>query len=247
MSRLSILTSLAMLISLVAGEAGAAITLSNGMILEPIPSVTTQVDDGTGSQFGFELIPNFSIGVLQDSKNGSMAEIAYELSDSSFDFMVDLARVEAYNARAVTFASIGFESDVDVAYDFSGFLDVIDGDGRLAILVVKLLDRTDEVFVFNNTQMSDATADESFILGQTNGDLLNDLEGSLTGMLLADHVYRLEFQIEIRARPIQANGTATALGGVTLSFLPEPAVPLAVATATLWLTAISRRNRCRTR
>ena len=71
--------------------------------------------------------------------------------------------------------------------------------------------------------MSDATPNESFIVGEQEGDLANVLIGSRTGNLVAGHVYALEYIACIQADPA-ATLSATASGFFRLA-LNDPPIP----------------------
>jgi hypothetical protein len=64
---------------------------------------------------------------------------------------------------------------------------------------------------------------ENFTLGLQEGDTNNQLVGSLTGALIAGHVYRLDYLNEILSHPGTATDPGLAIGNLALTFVPGPA------------------------
>ena len=89
-------------------------------------------------------------------------------------------------------------------------------------LRVSLLDVTAAAStVFDNQQVSENTVNQSFTLGETNGDSLNTLVGELTGSLTAGHDYLLNysyFVLILVGNPPDAG--ATAVGSLDFEITP---------------------------
>ena len=135
----------------------------------------------------------------------------------------------AYHYAQTYANAIVFTVDIDTIYTLSGYYTVDDVSGAgTSYLNGYLYDQTSNSILLSSTQSSQNTADESFILGLTEGDASNNLEGSLTGDLLAGHSYVWRFNAYTQAYP-DADGGASAVGNVTLKIGGSEAVPLPAA------------------
>jgi hypothetical protein len=102
-----------------------------------------------------------------------------------------------------------------------------------------------ETDLFYNYQGSQATLNESFVLGGTRGDAGYSLSGSLTGDLIAGHTYRWSF--EAYNANFSADGGASATGNFTLKIggganLPDGGTTLALLGFALSGMAWARRK-----
>ena len=161
----------------------------------------------------------------------------------------DHARSPDFFSQATSFGTIFFSSDENIGYDASGFYDAVDSEGRTLRLLAKLTNVTTSGLVFNMDQQSNATANESFTLGDSGGDLVNTTVGSLSGVLLAGQNYRFDFTALLQASPTASTSSATAAGSLTLNFtanpppIPEPGTALLTGLGLVVLTTKRRMGR----
>lgn len=111
--------------------------------------------------------------------------------------------------------------DADLFYSLDGFY-TMTGSGRIR-MKVELRDLTTETTVFHNMQYSMGTTNESFALGEVDGDHTNILTGNLTGVLTAGHDYRFKyiFLISLAAADDPDPG-ASAVGFLNFHITPSP-------------------------
>lgn len=144
--------------------------------------------------------------------------------------------------------NLRFSVDEQINYMATGSYSAVDvgSVGGYVGLAGSLFDETTSVYAFQSEQSSDLTANESFELGGTEGDLINRYQGSLTGILLPGHIYRFDYDMRISGKNIDGvMSPVTALGDIALEFspIPEPNTALLVS---LGLVAIAaNRNRAR--
>jgi hypothetical protein len=97
--------------------------------------------------------------------------------------------------------------------------------------------------VFRGTQASDQTPNESFILGNQEGDDYNFLTGSLTGTLSAGHRYVFYYDAWMEQNTPLSSSFATATGYVQLTIVPEPSTAILVGLGLAsFATRLSRRS-----
>lgn len=175
-------------------------------------------------------------------EEGSSAFTHYDLSQDALEigFTHGVGGPVGY-AFSQSISVVYFYVDEDVGYRITGSFETVDSDGRGVFLLARLSDVTGTpVVVFESEQRSDATPDESFVLGGSGGDLSNTSTGSATGTLLAFHVYALYANVGLENYPILPRTSgATATGGVTL-LIPEPAAGLLVS---MGAVGLARRRR----
>lgn len=160
----------------------------------------------------------------------------FEFSNSGFELTVDHSRPSPNNNnQATTFYVVPtrFTLDQDEDYAISGIYSQT-GNGRI-VFNFELTDITlGGAAVFRNQQMSYNTPGESFTLGLLEGDATAPekfLQGSLTGTLIADHVYELKFNLLMINW--SSSGAASASGFFNLQIgdapvlgVPEPSTGL---------------------
>ncbi len=160
----------------------------------------------------------------------------FEFSNSGFELTVDHSRPSPNNSnQATTFYVVPtrFTLDQDEDYSISGIYSQT-GNGRI-VFNFELTDITmGGSAVFRNQQVSYNTPGESFTLGLLEGDATAPekfLQGSLTGTLIADHVYELKYNFLMINH--SASGAASAsgffdlqIGDAPVSGVPEPSTAL---------------------
>lgn len=245
--------------------AGALAVTAVGQALAAPITITTAVVTTTAFDIGLtdgdvDSSTAYGVRTVTSQQGVSIATTQRNWQDTGsgavFDFDFAQRRSGLPNAYADTDGYVDFTvGAADVSYVLSGLF-AMSGPANRIVASMSLVDRSTGVALFGGGSLSEDTADESFTLGVAGGgDLLDLLEGSLTGTLLAGHDYRLDWAYFIQAAPRSDNG-ATASGCLTLSLngaagdglcgvganaVPEPG-SLALALAALALAA-RRRGR----
>jgi hypothetical protein len=207
----------------------------------------TRAYQGTGGATTFEALNPASLPYSYTSSSidrGASSESEYDLSNDAFDITLDHYRLSTYGSYGWSTGDIYFSVDQDVNYTASGSYTAVDADGRLIDLRAWLYDITGISMLFDSTQQSRSTPDESFTLGLTEADYapLNSFSGSLTGTLVAGHDYRFHYFAMLLANPSSSTTAATASGSVSLTFIPEPSTALLLALGIVGLAARRRRR-----
>jgi hypothetical protein len=104
-----------------------------------------------------------------------------------------------------------------------------------------LIDLTQSTWIFYSLQESQATPGESFVLGQSGGDTMNELMGSSSGTLVSGHQYELTVNPFIETGTTSAPSTAHGTGYVTVTFVPEPSVGLLLLAGSVALAGVTPR------
>ncbi len=169
------------------------------------------------------------------------------LNDDTFSIDFTHVRASQFRSSATSIGTLNFHVDVDTQYSLSSNYSAIDPSGRMITMAISLVEVAGNS-LFQNTQQSDATPDESFTLGQTQGDLYNELSGSTTGTLNAYQPYSLTYEYYIEAIPTQAFEAATAVGSIDLQFNTAHApLPSALWSGAFLLTIIATTSFIRRR
>ena len=109
------------------------------------------------------------------------ATTSYDLSDGGFEITFDHHRTGALGSSALSHGMISFSVDEDVTYIASGGYSASDPDGRHIKLAAQLRTSPLLSYLFQSSQMSLQTKDESFTLGLEEGDSFNLKAGSTHG------------------------------------------------------------------
>ena len=205
-----------------AAPVGNALTIT----INPPPNTGSFITSRAGSATGGDeqtLLPT-----TIPSADGHTATNGGTSTHTSYDFStIELKNVMEHETAgglsdSTSTGNIYFSVDSDVDYELTG-VNSISGNTCDVALTTRLHDRTDvqELYfaqygIFNSC----ATMDASLSLGEGNGET-----GSLTGTLLAGHVYWLYYVVYSRGGPVTPQTLGSGL--VRLSFLlePEPPVP----------------------
>ncbi len=146
---------------------------------------------------------------------------SYSLSNDAFEISFSHSRVGASGSYALSNGAIYFSVDRDVAYEASAIYSAADPEGRRTFLRVSLVDFSiiDQPLL-SGMQNSNTTRNQTFTLGQSDGDDFNANWGTLTGTLLAGRDYFLHYSASIESSPSPSASNATALGSVSLRLGP---------------------------
>jgi hypothetical protein len=158
------------------------------------------------------------------SQGTSSSSGVYSLSNAGFDITMSNARGGRLDSGSVTQGNIYFSVTQDTLYSLSGSYTAIDPNPRAVILIATLFDTGLGTTVYDSQQKSSATANESFVLGGTGGDLQNVSTGSATGTLLAGHHYQFVYQGQIYAHT--DGDSASASGNISMRLSPVAPNPV---------------------
>lgn len=169
-----------------------------------------------------------------------VATVAYDLDHDGFGFDVVTEREGENESIAGASGSIWFTVSEAVGYALSAAYAVSDPDGYTASFRVALADLTSTSNLYFTDRVEAGTPNPAFDVASPH---FSDL-GSRTGTLLPGHEYRLQFNYQTYALDALTPSGAPGLGAgpLTLSFVPEPALPLLAGLAAAALTRASCRS-----
>ena len=178
-------------------------------------------------------------GTVTAAAGQSWIELRYDVSDSGirvdFDHVLDSAPGSSVGTNS--FARFWFRLDADVRYELEGSFSAADPGGAFMHQYVWLFDQDSGVTRFLSSQRSDGVPNTAFVLGDGGGNLIDEVQGGLRGVLRADNRHFIEF-LGGRSSPVGDTPTSST-GYLELRFteLPEPglawfALILAVAAGT---------------
>jgi hypothetical protein len=192
-----------------------------------------------------------------DNGNSSATDINWVDTGSGalFDFDMNHTRTGALYSISETYAgSINFTANENTTYNITGqyTVDDVTSAGE-SYSDVYLANVTSGYTLFEDTNYSENTVDESFTVGTASeGDMYNYFTGSQAGNLIAGNQYQFYFSNYVQAYPT-ADGGSSATGCVTLSIggatgagscgissVPEP-MPLTLLGAGLAALGLRRR------
>lgn len=201
------------------------------------------------------------LGEAQSSLTYSLTTSAFSFDFSSFlatsypfggcydPFDPFCAPQEAGPSSTSAAATISFIPDANVGYALSGFFDGSFSEMPAGMsFFVSLCDHDVQgnlcnlaPYLFLSNQSSGSTPNESFTLGAHGGDGTDELSGSLTGTLIANHTYTISFSASFDDQYAQFS-LPSATGNVTLTFVPEPGTELLLVTGLAGVAARRRRT-----
>lgn len=159
-----------------------------------------------------------------DTSNITSYDFAWGAAGGSFNWTFDHQRAGALYSYAQSYGyNINFTvTDVDMLYDFSGQYSMT-GDRQITGQV-QLREVTPGNWnnLFEWSQSSINTPDESFDVGEHGGDCWDLLIGSPSGTLQAGHTYNLWYNFAIRANTYD-DSVATAVGELDMDITTIPA------------------------
>lgn len=210
-------------------------------------ALSTQADENTDTLFLFAQSPPYSATHSQ-SAAGTQSSAIYTFDND--ELLIEFEHSHASDSVSSQYAGstglIQFSVDSDVLYLLDGIYQADDDSlGDWILLEAKLIDNSaGAISLFENSQASDSTVDESFDLGLAEGDSANVLLGSLTGLLVAGHTYTLEYTAEIEDRDLCCSSTlANGHIRLQLTAIPEPSTALSVGLGLAALSGARRRRR----
>lgn len=199
--------------------AAAMITTASGSV-----SVYSAGGRTVGRSIQFYSQPFIGTESTFNSITGAYAESTYDITSAGIDITYYLSRPPTYpdvaNEMALTEGYVDFMVDEPTPYVLSGEMATIDPEGRNTTQRLRLY--SGGTLIFENSQFSNATPNEQFVLGRQEGDANNTLLGSLTGTLLPNRTYRFEYFSRLFDEPRPSYQTATATGFYSLVIIPEP-------------------------
>lgn len=216
---------------LLVGSAQAVVTVTSNQLY-----VYTAGDVGVEDYFLGTTIPTHTAVNVTDGISHSNNNIDWDViaGQTVFSFDIDHRRTgEAASTVWTRSETLKFTVDTDQPYEASGFYNVtnLDTSGTGVVqMQASLSDSTGSEPGFNSGQLSGNTHNEQFVLGGLGGDDSggSSFGGSLTGNLIAGHVYEFSFNYMIATIP-NIDAGATALGNITLKIgtaVPEPSTLL---------------------
>lgn len=172
------------------------------------------------------------------------------MTNDGFGMTFDHARVSTLSRVARLFGFVQFSVDENVRYSATGAYAANDPDGKDIYLEASLVDLTMAAeVVFKSSHQSLLTPNESFVLGAgLGGDQgtpgMGPLTGWLTGMLIAGHNYRFNYNAFIATFESASTMPATASGFLSLNFsaVPEPGTAILLSGGLVGFAAIRRRS-----
>jgi hypothetical protein len=177
-----------------------------------------------------------SKNVIDWSVNGGQTILSFDMDHKRNGSVSSLGQTDV--------TPLTFTANANEPFELSGYYNVTDigASGSGVGMFAQLVDETAGTAPFSNTQNSRNTINEQFVLGETGGDDFNFLVGSLTGNLVAGHVYIFHFGYNIGSTPFENSG-ASALGNLTLKIgtVPEPSSIL-ICLAGIFATLICRNR-----
>lgn len=190
-------------LTLVTPNSQAAITLNDGgtTVLEVIardrtgnPTITNTINNLFPTAMPFD---NNQIATQGDSQS----QATYHLGQDGITINSSGFRAGSLDSRANVQPMIYFSVSVDTPYKITGSLSVNDpgATGRFVQLTATLTNLTTSEILFHSEQASFGVLDQTFTLGETAGNQINQISGSPTGVLLAGHQYRLFYGTSIYA------------------------------------------------
>lgn len=216
------------IVAMRAAEAGVILLNADGFVsaVDPTAGGQTGQRESLAIPSGYELVAQRGTALARNTAN---YRVEFGQTVFSHDLYLQRAGYQAnFSANAIaSLTQFNFMVEADTAYDLSGWLAVNDAGnttGRSA-LKASLLNVTTNTHAFYADQTSSSTIDESFVLGQRDGDSFGSLSGALSGALTAGHLYRWEFFAFTTVHGDVDQG-ATASGNLTLRIgtqtIPEP-------------------------
>jgi len=162
------------------------------------------------------------IVTCEDSVNETSYD--FEVTEHSARFGLDFDHEisDHYLSDCISFGEIYFQPTRYLAYSFDGVL-ALSGTRRFG-LSVHLVDQDTLATLYQSAQESRWTPDQELKLGQEEGDTVNLLIGSPTGLLAPGHTYCLSYRALIQTQSYASHvGPAATEGYISFAIIPEPA------------------------
>jgi hypothetical protein len=194
--------------------------------------------------------PPYASGPVSAADGGASSTTTYTFTNSAW--LIEFAHVRAGNPSG-TYAwsddylpgpGVTFSVSEPVVVRVSGAYGVADtGAGDNAWYDVKLWGNGYVTLLHETYNLSVATPNESFVVGQAGGDSENFVTGDTVHVLVPGVTYALEWYAGIQDGHLDPGDTgATATGSYRIDFLPEPSSELALAAGLASLALLARRR-----
>ena len=174
--------------------------------------------------YRYDTYPEFGLSsVVQDSNTvTSTLNLAPQGDGDAFSYSIDLlvGAGDGYDGWSYAGGNTRFDVEVPTVYGFEGAF-ALSGDMRISQLV-RLTEYGSGATLFENEQTSLATIDQSFTLGEQDGDHSNTLTGSLTGTLDPGR-YSLYHEYKLTDAAPTSPDSGTASGGFAMTLTPVSA------------------------
>jgi hypothetical protein len=182
------------------------------------PTSNSNNQSNTGGAIAVATLPGYSSTTISLINSASMSASFVQSRPGSLYAVTD-GRVNS-----------GFTTDVNVPYTAGGSFS---NPAGYTLLFAQLFDISTNSFLFYSDQES-SSGPAVFTLGGTAGNSADYFQGSLTGTLLAGHLYEWYGEASSRTNPTDDGATAT--GGISLTIGAVPEVSSAIVWSLLALT-----------
>ena len=154
------------------------------------------MDDDSGSLIG-SAFPFTDALSLTAGRSTNLSSFSFSTGPASASFggVFDFTRDGSGSSSVASAGEITFTLASDATFDLTGGFDLTGFRGiDLFASLVDVTDPLNQVKLFENSQQSVNTLNESLVLGGTSGDSANLLSGAATGNLLGGHTYEFDFE-----------------------------------------------------
>lgn len=154
------------------------------------------------------------------TQGNSNSQAQYDLNQERFVITSSGNRDGRIDSRTNVHTWVYFSVSADTPYRLTGTLTTVDPSAKYVEISATLKDVDSSTILFHNHQASFGVANESFDVGETEGNESNELSGSLTGVLLAGHRYELFHATALYAS--NSGSPASFNGAFKFSLVQEP-------------------------
>jgi hypothetical protein len=231
-----------------AGAVSAITTTNSSSVLADLVSVA----GNGGSAFHGTSIPASQLIDLTRGGYYSRTQIDYTGSGDNVSLQSTFSQRRSGSlsdySRGVSY--VYFTVAANTTYDISGAYSALDVTSAGTVYLFSTLrDVTTATSLAYSQQISQTTANENFALGGSGGDSTNGNSGSLSGALIAGHLYEWHYNAFIYASPdVDGGASATGFmrldigGGAPSNTVPDTGQTLALLGLSVLALAACRRK-----